>query len=230
MGGANPLVLAVLVGMAALLPAVLLVATSFVKISVVLGVVRNALGGGDIPGATVVTALAVILSLHAMAPTFDAVGDAAGAQLVAAVTRDPTTPEGLAAWRAAWAAARAPIARFLRANATQRDRAFFLDLARASRARAAQGPDAMVTEAPAEGDLAVLLPAFVTSELTRAFTLGFLVLLPFLVVDLVVANVLVALGLSGMPHGSAALPFKLLLFVLADGWTTLARALVLGYR
>jgi flagellar biosynthesis protein FliP len=76
----------------------------------------------------------------------------------------------------------------------------------------------------------VLLPAFVTSELTRAFLLGLLLLLPFLVVDLVVANVLAAMGVSSLPHGSVALPFKLLLFVLADGWTTLCRALVLGYR
>jgi type III secretion protein R len=230
MNGANPLVLAVLLGMAALLPAVLLVATSFVKISVVLGVVRNALGGGDIPGATVVTALAVILSLHAMAPTFGAVDAAAGPQLAAALGRDPTTPEGLAVWRDAWRAARAPVTRFFRVNATPRDRAFFFDLARTARARAAQGPDAIVAPAPEPDDLAVLLPAFVTSELTRAFALGLLVLLPFLVVDLVVANVLAAMGITGLPHGSAALPFKLLLFVLADGWPSLCRALVLGYR
>lgn len=230
MTGANPVVLAVLLGVAALLPAVLLVATSFVKISVVLGVLRNALGGGDIPGATVVTALAVILSLHAMAPTFEAVGDAAGTRIMAALARDPTTPDGLTAWRDAWTAARAPATRFLRANATPRDRAFFLDLARASRARAARGPDAIAATPPDANDLAVLLPAFVTSELTRAFILGLLLLLPFLVVDLVVANVLAALGITSLPHASASLPFKLLLFVLADGWTTLCRALVLGYR
>lgn len=226
----NPVVLAVLLGVAALLPAVLLVATSFVKISVVLGVLRNALGAADIPGATVVTALAVILSLHAMAPTFHAVDIAAGDRLAAALARDPSTPEGLSAWRDAWSAARPPITRFLRVNATPRDRAFFLDLARESRARAAQGPDALVTPPPGGDDLSVLLPAFVTSELTRAFLLGLLLLLPFLVVDLVVANVLAAMGVSSLPHGSAALPFKLLLFVLADGWTTLCRALVLGYR
>jgi type III secretion protein R len=81
-----------------------------------------------------------------------------------------------------------------------------------------------------DDDVSVLLPAFVTSELTRAFLLGLLRLLPFLVVDLVVANVLAAMGVSSLPHGSVALPFKLLLVVLADGWTTLCRALVLGYR
>ncbi len=114
----NPVVLAVLLGVAALLPAVLLVGTSFVKISVVLGVLRNALGAADIPGATVVTALAVILSLHAMAPTFHAVDAAAGDRLAAALARDPATPDGLAAWRDAWGAARAPVTRFLRVNAT----------------------------------------------------------------------------------------------------------------
>lgn len=230
MSQGNPVVLAVLLGVAAMLPAVLLVATSFVKISVVLGVLRNALGAGDLPSGVVVTALAVILSLHAMAPTFSAVDDAAGARIMAALARDPTTPEGITAWRDAWSAARAPVARFLRVNAAARDRAFFLDLARASRARAAQGPDAVSSPAPGADDLSVLLPAFVTSELTRAFLLGLLLLLPFLVVDLVVANVLVAMGISALPHTSAALPFKLLLFVMADGWTTLCRALVLGYR
>ncbi len=230
MSHGNPIVLAVLLGVAALLPAVLLVATSFVKISVVLGVLRNALGAGDLPSGVVITALAVILSLHAMAPTFSAVDDAAGTRIMGALARDPTTLEGLTAWRDAWTAARAPVSRFLRVNATPRDRAFFLDLARSSRVRAAQGPDAVLSPAPDPNDLSVLLPAFVTSELTRAFILGLLLLLPFLVVDLVVANVLAALGITSMPHASAALPFKLLLFVLAEGWTTLCRALVLGYR
>ena len=100
----------------------------------------------------------------------------------------------------------------------------FVDLARQSARR--QGATTVV----GEDDVSVLLPAFVVTELTRAFTLGFLVFLPFLVVDLVVASLLVSLGLTGLPPPQVALPFKLLLFVAADGWLLLVRALVLGYH
>jgi type III secretion protein R len=109
------------------------------------------------------------------------------------------------------------LARFARAD----DRAAFLDVARRLR-----GPDA---SPPAHDDLAVLAPAFVVSELRRAFAMGFAVFLPFLAVDLVVANVLLALGLTQLSPTSAALPFKLLLFVAVDGWKLLARALALSY-
>jgi type III secretion protein R len=119
--------------------------------------------------------------------------------------------------------------RFLRENARPSDRAFFVDLAHRSRA-SQRTHGAAALDAPAADDVAVLLPAFVVSELTRAFLIAFLLLLPFLVVDVVVANVLVALGLHTMSPASVALPFKLLLFVMADGWHLLARALVLAYR
>ena len=102
----------------------------------------------------------------------------------------------------------------------QDDRAAFLDVA--ARLRRGGAP-------PADTDLAVLAPAFVVSELRRAFTIGFLVFVPFLVVDLVVSNVLLALGLTQLSPSSIALPFKLLLFVAVDGWKLLARALALSY-
>ncbi|MBI5513485.1 MAG: EscR/YscR/HrcR family type III secretion system export apparatus protein [Deltaproteobacteria bacterium] len=223
--GVSPLVLSLLLGVAAVLPFVLLVGTSFVKVSVVLGLVRNALGTQQVPGNMVVMGLAAILSLHIMAPTGAAVAEAAGPLAARALASDLSSPDGVDALGRAWDAARAPIARFLRANATPRDRALFLDLARQARAR-----DPSRTEAPRADDLSVLLPAFVVSELTRAFSIGFLVFLPFLVVDLVIANILTALGLQSLSASTVATPFKLLLFVLADGWYLLARALVLGYR
>jgi type III secretion protein R len=118
-------------------------------------------------------------------------------------------------------AAAVPLRAFLARFAAPDDRATFLDLAR----RAARDRAPGVTP----DDLAVLAPAFVVSELRRAFTLGFAVFLPFLVVDLLVANVLLALGLSQLSPTTVALPFKLLLFVAVDGWRLLARGLVAGY-
>jgi len=222
--GTSPLVLAVVFGMLSLLPALLLVGTSFVKCSVVLGLIRNALGSAETPGTMVVLGLSAILSLHVMAPTARAMVDAAGPQVNEALAADPLTPDGLARLGRAWDAAKGPWVRFLRANAHARERRMFVDLARQSARR--QGATTVVSE----DDVSVLLPAFVVTELTRAFTLGFLVFLPFLVVDLVVASLLVSLGLTGLPPPQVALPFKLLLFVAADGWLLLVRALVLGYH
>jgi type III secretion protein R len=111
---------------------------------------------------------------------------------------------------------------FLAANASPRERARFLDVARKSR-----GADAAKV---GERDLTVLVPAFMTTELYEAFSLGFLVFLPFLVLDLVVANVLLALGMQMLQPTQVSLPFKLLLFVAIDGWGLLARALVSGYQ
>lgn len=219
--------LAVLLGAATLLPALVLAATSFVKVSVVLGSLRNALGAPQIPGNLAVLGLSAILTLHVMAPTGEAVLAAAGPSITAAATADPLTPQGAAAWTRAWALSRPPVVRFLRVNARPEDRAFFVDLARRSRARQ---PTVGAAAEVREDDVAVLLPAFVVSELTRAFMIAFLLLLPFLVVDLVVANVLASAGLHGVTPTSVALPFKLLLFVGADGWHHLARSLVLAYR
>jgi type III secretion protein R len=232
MTSTSPLLLAFIVVAATLLPSLVLVGTSYVKVSVVLGSVRNALGTPRMPGNLVVVGLSVILSLHIMAPTGAAVVRDAGAALTEALAREPGTPESVAALGRAWDAARPHAARFLRANATSRNRGLFLDLARRARERHVRDgiAGAELVPAPTDGDLAVLLPAFVVSELERAFQIAFLVLLPFVVVELVVANILVALGLQSLPSTTVSLPFKLLLFVMADGWYQLSRALVLGYR
>jgi type III secretion protein R len=120
-------------------------------------------------------------------------------------------------------AARDPIAGFLARNTSPRDRSLFLDLARRSRP-AADRPS--VTK----DDLVVLVPAFVVTELTEAFLIGLLVFIPFLVVELVVANTLMGLGMHMLSPTTISLPFKLLLFVMVDGWVLIARGLVLGYQ
>jgi type III secretion protein R len=208
--GDSPGELLVLLGAMALAPIALVTLTSFLKISVVLSIVRSALGAPQLPPSSAITGLALLLSLVAMAP----VADSAWAALQAAEAR---SVEGAlaAAERAA-----GPLRDFLARHARADDRRTFVELAR--RARPA-GP------APSDTDLSVLAPAFMISELRRAFTMGFLLFLPFLVVDLLVANVLLALGLGQLSPTSVALPFKLLLFVAVDGWALLSRGLVLGY-
>ncbi|HEY7726516.1 MAG TPA: EscR/YscR/HrcR family type III secretion system export apparatus protein [Anaeromyxobacteraceae bacterium] len=202
--------LLLLLGALALLPLALATLTSFLKFAVVLSIARSALGAPQVPPSSAVAGLALLLTLVAMAP----VGEAA----LEAWRRGPE-PRSAEATLAAAARAAEPLRSFLARHARADDRGTFLDLAR--RARPAGPP-------PGERDLAVLAPAFVVSELRRAFTIGFLVFLPFLVVDLLCANVLLALGLTQLSPTSVALPFKLLLFVAVDGWRLLARGLVLG--
>ena len=204
--------LILLLGALALLPAALVTLTSFLKISVVLSIARSALGAPQVPPATAVTTLALLLTAVVMAPV---------AEEALAAAR--SAPPGAGVARSLEAARRAaePLRAFLSRHARPDDRAAFLDVARRLRA----GP----ASEPGPEDFAVIAPAFVVSELRRAFTVGFLVFVPFLVVDLVVANVLLALGLTQLSPTSVALPLKLLLFVAVDGWKLLARALALSY-
>lgn len=208
----RPAELIALVAVLALAPAALVMLTSFLKIVVVLSIARSALGAPQVPPATAVTGLALGLSLLVMAPV---------AERAAALGAARPGEHGVAGVAARLDRAAAPLREFLRRFARTDDRSAFLEVARRLR-----GADAAP---PGADDLAVLAPAFVVSELRRAFTLGFVVFLPFLAVDLVVANVLLALGLSQLSPTSAALPFKLLLFVAVDGWRLLARALALSY-
>jgi type III secretion protein R len=208
----RPADLLVLLAALAIVPAALVTLTSFLKIAVVLSVARSALGAPQVPPNSAVTGLALVLTALVMAP----VGEASLAALRAAPAE-----RGVAGTLAAVERGAEPVKAFLARFARPDDRAAFLDVAR--RLRAPGAP------APGEADLAVLAPAFVVSELRRAFTIGFLVFVPFLVVDLVVSNVLLALGLTQLSPTSVALPFKLLLFVAVDGWKLLARALALSY-
>jgi type III secretion protein R len=208
----RPAELLVLLAALALVPAALVTLTSFLKIAVVLSLARSALGAPQVPPNSAVTGLALVLTALVMAP----VGEAT----LAAVRAHPAE-QGVAGTLAAAERGVAPLKQFLARFARPDDRAAFLDVARRLR-----GPEA---EAPGDADLAVLAPAFVVSELRRAFTIGFLVFVPFLVVDLVVSNVLLALGLTQLSPTTVALPFKLLLFVAVDGWKLLARALALSY-
>ncbi len=209
----RPADLLLLLGALALAPIALVMVTSFLKMAVVLSVTRSALGAPQIPPSSAITGLALVLTFLAMSPVAEE--SYARARAVG--------PGGVERTLQAAGEAAEPLRAFLARFARPDDRATFAELARRGRPPAGR---ASVSDA----DFAVLAPAFVVSELRRAFTMGFLIFLPFLVVDLFVANVLLALGLTQLSPTSVALPFKLLLFVAVDGWKLLARALVLGYQ
>jgi type III secretion protein R len=160
-----------------------------------------------------------------MAPVGDKIA-ARAAPLVAAKDADTVTLV-----RGGLDAVREPLREFLKANASEKERERFYDVAWRAR-KGGRGP-AATPGAPGDvgpDDLTVLMPAFVVTELGEAFAIGFLIYLPFLVIDLVVSNLLLALGMQMMSPTQVSLPFKLLLFVAIDGWGLLARSLVQGYR
>jgi len=215
---ARPITLIIALAIATLLPFAFMTLTSFVKISTVLQIVRGAIGAQNVPSSTVILAFAGALTILAMAPL--------GSRLSERVT--PLLAQAQQADSAEWllgvtAAAKEPIQSFLRLNASERERRRFYEIARAARPRPERDrvqPD----------DLSVIVPAFVASELLAAFALGFAIYLPFLVLDMVVANVLLALGMQMLNPTQVSLPFKLLLFVAIDGWGLLAQTLVTGYK
>jgi len=218
----RPLVLILVMAALSLLPFVLLMTTCFVKVAVVLSILRSAVGAPQVPPTQVVTGLALVLTLFIMAPTGQRIYAALQPALATATAAELGSPESARALGDAGARAAEPIRDFLLAHADRRDRATFHALALRMRTPAER---AAITDRA----LVVVVPAFVTSELRRAFEIGFLLFIPFLVIDLVIANLLLALGMHMLSPTAVSLPFKLLLFVLADGWHLVARGLVESY-
>ncbi len=215
---ARPTTLMLVLGLATLLPFAFMTLTAFVKISTVLQIVRGAIGAQNVPSSTVVMAFAGALTLLAMAPLGTRLSDRLTPLL------SPSAQAGTTDWLLnVGAAAKEPITSFLTKNGSERERRRFYEIARAARPAAER-------ERVLPGDLTVVAPAFVVTELLEAFALGFAIYLPFLVIDLVVANVLLALGMQMLNPSQVSLPFKLLLFVAIDGWGLLAQTLVTGYK
>lgn len=198
----------------ALAPFVAVMVTSFTKIVVVLSLLRNALGTQQIPPNVVLNGLALILTMYVMYP----VGQAMTAQLEG---RDNFT-ESTADMLSAADAAKEPLREFMLKHSKEREREFFL-----TTIKRMVGPEEAA--AVSSSDFIVVVPAFTISELTTAFQIGFLIFLPFVVIDLVIANILMAMGMMMLSPTTISLPFKLLLFVLIEGWTKLAHGLVLSY-
>jgi type III secretion protein R len=218
----RPLVLIFAMAALSLLPFALLMMTSFVRVSVVLSILRSAIGTPSVPPTQVLTGLALVLTLAVMAPTAERIYAAAGPSLAAASNPKATGAQTVAGLQGAVERGKEPLREFLLKHVAAADRASFLALARKLRPEAERA-------AVGDGDFAVIVPAFVTSELRRAFQIGFLLFIPFLVVDLVVANLLLALGMHMLSPTTVSLPFKLLLFVLADGWHLVVRGLLEGF-
>ena len=211
---ARPVTLIIALGVATLLPFAFMTLTAFVKISTVLQIVRGAIGAQNVPSSTVIMAFAGALTLLAMAPL--------GTRLNERVTPllSPSAQIDTTDWLiGVSAAAKEPVLSFLKENASERERGRFFEIARDARPPAEK-------DGVARDDLTVVVPAFVVTELLEAFALGFAIYLPFLVIDLVVANVLLALGMQMLNPAQVSLPFKLLLFVLVDGWHLIVRQLV----
>jgi len=210
----NPLELLVVLAGLAMLPFLAVMVTSFTKIIVVLGLLRNALGLQTTPPNIVLNGIAIILSAYIMHPVIVETGaimqdiDFNQVDLENAPVMLETVSE--------------PISRFLKDNSTPEARQFFLNAARKL------WPPELVDGA-SEEDFVILLPAFVVTEISAAFQIGFIIYMPFIIIDLVVSNILMALGIIMIAPTSISLPFKLLLFVLVNGWERLLDGLMLTY-
>jgi type III secretion protein R len=219
--GIDPVSLFLALMALAILPFVAMVVTSYTKVVVVLGLLRNALGVQQVPPNMVLNGIAIIISAYVLAPVAMDAADRMQRSPGAANTIEQSS--NTQQLMSAVGSAREPFRAFLVKHAQPAEKAFFLKSARAvwppERAAALQ-PD----------DFIVVAPAFLLTELTEAFRIGFLLYLAFIIVDLVVANVLLAMGLSQVSPTNVAIPFKLLLFVVLDGWSQVMHGLVLTYR
>ena len=222
----------VLVGLS-LLPFVAMIATCYLKIVVVMSLIRNALGIQSIPPNMVVNALAVILTLYVMAPVASESWDILAATQNAAAKGRTTATVSAAGTSEAPASfsfstdqiapAAEPFRKFLSERTSPKERAFFVSTAETLWAK--DGRPAVVDPE----SFWILLPSFCVSELTKSFQIGFLVYLPFIAIDIIVSNILLAMGMMMVSPVTISLPFKLLLFVMVNGWTLLIQGLVRGY-
>ncbi|KFE71786.1 Flagellar biosynthesis protein FliP [Hyalangium minutum] len=217
----RPLILILALAALSLVPFVLMMVTSFVKISVVLSIVRSALGTQQIPPTQVITGLAIILTVYIMAPIGQNMYKAAQVDIWA---KGPglLSSETVGTMLAAADRAKEPLRDFLIKKVKDKDRALFFHLAKKMRKEEDR-------KDVGDRDFMIIIPAFVVSELKEAFQIGFLLFVPFIVIDMVVANILLALGMHMLSPTTISMPFKLLLFVLVDGWYLIAKGLVIGY-
>ncbi len=215
LSGSGILVLLSLLGMASFL---LLLVTSYVKIFVVFGLLRSALGV-QVPPTSVLAGLSVALTVVVMTPVFTRAWDGAAPHAAIFADAGRSEDQRLDALKAGFASGAAPVREFLDRHAHEMHKARFAEVSRRL------NPEREIRAR----DFLVLIPSFLISELTEAFQIGFLLFLPFLILDLLTANVLMALGMHMVSPTGVSLPLKLLLFVSVDGFSLLASALLLSY-
>jgi type III secretion protein R len=213
-----------LVGLS-LVPFVAMIATSYLKIVIVMSLIRNALGIQSIPPNMVINAMALILTFYIMAPLLGESWNTLQQGL------KDNKPEVIYQTDLVFRAAE-PFRGFLVRHTSDQHQAFFVRTAENLWGKEVEQPDGTFKREPAKVDpqrYYILIPSFCVSELTRAFQIGFLVYLPFIAIDIIVSNILLAMGMMMVSPVTISLPFKLLLFVMVNGWTLLIQGLVRGY-
>jgi len=191
------------------LPAILVMFTSFTRIVVILSFLRQAIGAQTIPPNPVIIGLSIFLTFFVMSPTIDV------------ITKDAISPymEKKITFQQAITVAAPPLKTFMLKQTRQKDIALFLDIAKIP-----------VPATPADLPMRIVVPSFAISELKTAFEIGFLLFLPFLIIDVVVSSVLLSMGMMMLPPVLVSLPFKLLLFVLVDGWNLVVGSIVRSFQ
>jgi flagellar biosynthetic protein FliP len=206
----NPMVsIFIIISLLSFIPAILVMVTSFTRIVVVLSLLRQGLGAQQIPPNPVIIGLSLFLTLFIMSPTINA------------VNKDAIQPysEKKISFSEAFGRAEPSIKKFLLKQTRQKDIALFVKLSKEK-----------APALPGDISLKILIPAFAISELKTAFEIGFMIFLPFLLIDMVVASVLLSMGMMMLPPVMISLPFKLLLFVLVDGWNLIIGSLVRTFQ
>lgn len=220
---AKPIVIMLVLVLLSLAPFLFMMTTSFVKIAVVFSLIRSALGTQQIPPNQIVTGLALILTIYIMLPVGNEVYRRTEGVIRTTETNQPLlSMASVDVLKKAIDAGKEPVREFLLKHAAAKDRSLFFNLAKQLNGK----KEGFTLD---DKDFMVIIPAFVITELTEAFQIGFIIFLPFLVIDMVVSNILLALGMFMVSPVTVSLPFKLLLFVLVDGWYLITKGLVMGY-
>ena len=191
-----------------LAPSIFIMTTSFIRIIIVLALTRQAIGVGSLPPSQVLSGLALILTFFVMAPTITKINDTA----IQPYMKNQITQQ------VALDRALVPSRDFMFKQTDEKELALFVKMAKIDKPKSKKDVPTYV-----------LLPSFILSELTTAFKIGFVIFLPFLVIDIVVSSILVAMGMLFLPPTMIALPFKLILFVMVDGWYLIVKSLVEGF-
>ena len=212
----QPLEIIILMTLIALLPSMLIMMTCFARIVIVLGFLRSAMQTQNTPPNMVLTGLALFLTIFIMAPVFKEINE---------VAYEPYSNEQIDTMEA-FSRASVPLKRFMLHQTANDDLEFFVEMSKT------EVPEGGMTDEYKENDLSltVIVPSFMISELKRAFQMGFMIFLPFLIIDIVVGSTLMSMGMMMLPPAMISMPFKILVFVLADGWNLMISSLVSSYN
>lgn len=212
----QPLEIIILMTLIALLPSMLIMMTCFARIVIVLGFLRSAMQTQNTPPNMVLTGLALFLTVFIMAPVFKEINEVAYQPYA---NEQITTEEALNR-------ASVPLKKFMLKQTTNDDLEFFINLSKT------EIPENGITDEYKENDLSlvVIIPSFMIGELKRAFQMGFMIFLPFLIIDIVVGSTLMSMGMMMLPPAMISMPFKILVFVLADGWNLMIGSIVASYN